>query len=108
MPRALEPHPNPGRGDAGLLIYKQSLARFIKIGEDAGADGFIANHPYRDETFVDGKDDKLTKNAARKPGDPSPWIGRDTYIRYMMIGLECTEGQIAWVQAGKPQTLSSK
>ena len=108
MPRTLEPAANGGRSDSGLLIYKQSLARFIKIGEDAGADGFIANHPYRDQTFIDGKDDKLTKNAARKQGDPSPWIGRNAYIRYMMIGLECLEGQIDWVQAGKPQTTSSK
>lgn len=108
MPRTLEPAVNGGRSDAGLLAYKQSLARFIKIGEDAGADGFIANHPYRDQTFLDGKDDKLTKNAARKASDPSPWIGRNAYIRYMMIGLECVEGQIDWVQAGKPQTTSSK
>jgi metallo-beta-lactamase class B len=108
LPRTLEPLANGGRSDAGLLTYKESLARFIKIGEDAGADGFIANHPYRDQTFIDGKDDKLTKQAARKAGDPSPWIGRNAYIRYMMIGLECTEGQIAWVQAGKPQTTSSK
>ena len=107
LPRNLDPALNPGRSDAGLLIYKQSFARFLKIGEDAGADGFIANHPYRDQTFIDGKDDKLTMNAARKPGDPSPWIGRSTYIRYMAIGLECIEGQIGWIQAGKPQAVTS-
>jgi len=88
--------------DSGLLIYKQSFERFLKIGEDGGADGYIANHPYRDQTFLDGKNDKLTKNAARKAGDPSPWIGRSTYIRYMMIGLECAEGEIGWIRAGKP------
>jgi len=107
LPRTLEPNVNGARSDAGLMTYKQSFQRFLKIGEDAGVDGFIANHPYRDQTFIDGKDDKLTKLAARKPGDPSPWIGRSTYIRYMMIGLECIEGQIAWIQAGKPQTVSS-
>jgi hypothetical protein len=98
----LEPNNTPGRGDSGIIVYRDSLARFIKLGEDAGADGFIANHPYRDQTFIDGKDDKITKNAARKPGDPSPWIGRSEYIRYMMIGLECVEAQLGWVQAGKP------
>lgn len=108
MPRTLEPFQNGGRSDAGLLAYKQSFERFFKIGEDAGVDGFIANHPYRDLTFVDGKDDKITKNAARKPGDPSPWLGRSDYIRYMMIGLECLEGQVGWIQAGKPQAVSSK
>jgi metallo-beta-lactamase class B len=108
LPRTLEPGAFEARAtDMGLLIYKQSLERFIKIGEDGGADGFIANHPYRDQTFIDGKDDKLTMNAARKPGDPSPWIGRSTYIRYMAIGLECIEGQIGWIQAGKPQAVTS-
>jgi len=103
LPRTLEPGSfEPPFADSGLLIYKQSLEHFIKIGEDAGADGFIANHPYRDQTFVDGKNDKLTKNAARKPGDPSPWIGRSAYIRYMMVGLECAEGEIGWIRAGKP------
>jgi metallo-beta-lactamase class B len=103
LPRALEPGGEVGRADAGLVVYKQSLERFIKIGEDAGADGYIANHPYRDQTFVDGKEDKIAKNGARKPGDPSPWIGRSEYVRYMMISLECTEALTGWIQAGKPQ-----
>jgi metallo-beta-lactamase class B len=103
LPRALEPGGETGRADSGLLIYRQSLERFVKIGEDAGADGYIANHPYRDQTFVDGKDDKITKNAARKPGDPSPWIGRSAYIRYMLISVECTEALTGWIEAGRPQ-----
>ena len=103
LPRALEPGGEAGRADAGLLIYRQSLERFIRIGEDAGADGYIANHPYRDQTFIDGRDDKIAKNRARKAGDPSPWIGRSTYIRYMLISLECTEALTGWVRAGRPQ-----
>jgi metallo-beta-lactamase class B len=104
LPRTLEPGAFEARAtDMGLLIYKQSLERFIKIGEDGGADGFIANHPYRDQTFLNSKDDKISKNSMRKPGDPSPWTGRSTYIRYMMIALECNEAQIGWIQAGKPK-----
>ena len=104
LPRTLEPGAFEARAtDMGLLIYKQSLARFIKIGEDGGADGFIANHPYRDQTFLNSKDDKISRNLMRKPGDPSPWLGRSTYIRYMMIALECNEAQIGWIQAGKPK-----
>jgi metallo-beta-lactamase class B len=103
LPRTLEPGGEIGRADSGLLTYRQSLERFIGIGEDAGADGYIANHPYRDQTFVDGKDDKITRNRARKRGDPSPWIGRSTYIRYMLISLECTEALTGWVQAGRPR-----
>lgn len=104
LPRTLEPGAFEARAtDMGLLIYKQSLERFIKIGEDGGADGFIANHPYRDQTFLNAKEDKISKNSMRKSGDPSPWIGRGTYIRYMMIALECNEAQIGWIQAGKPK-----
>jgi len=102
IPRSLEPTGQPGRMDAGLTAYKQSFQRFLKLGEDAGVDGYIANHPYRDLTFVDGKTDRIAKNQARKPGDPSPFIDRGTYIRYMMIGMECIEEQEGWVRAGKP------
>jgi metallo-beta-lactamase class B len=106
IPRALGPSGQVGRMDSGILAYKQSFERFLKLGEDAGADGYIANHPYRDLTFVDGKNDRMTKNAARKPGDPSPFIDRGTYIRYMMISMECIEAQEGWVRAGKPETSS--
>jgi hypothetical protein len=49
------------------------------------------------------KDDKISSNLMRKLGDPSPWLGRSTYIRYMMIALECNEAQSGWIQAGKPK-----
>ncbi len=102
IPRSLEPTGQPGRMDAGALAYKQSFARFFQLGEDAGADGYIANHPYRDLTFVDGKNDRIAKNEARKPGDPSPFIDRGTYIRYMAVSMECIDAQEGWVRAGKP------
>jgi len=106
IPRTLGPSGQVGRMDAGMLAYKQSFERFFKLGEDAGVDGYIANHPYRDLTFVDGKNDRIGKNAARKQGDPSAFIDRGTYIRYMMISMECIEAQEGWVRAGKPQTSS--
>jgi len=37
------------------------LERFIKIGEDRGADGYIASHPCRDQTFIDGKNGHAPK-----------------------------------------------
>jgi len=106
IPRAFEPTGQPGRMDAGMLAYKQSFERFFKLGEDAGVDGYIANHPYRDLTFVDGKTDRIAKNQARKPGAPSPFIDRGTYIRYMTISMECIEAQEGWLHAGKPQISS--
>ena len=54
--------------DAGMLAYKLSFDRFFKIGEEAGVDGYIANHPYRDQTFIDGK-------AEQDRGASSPQAG---------------------------------
>ena len=102
IPRTFEPSGQAGRMDAGMLAYQQSFERFFKIGEDAGVDGYIANHPYRDQTFIDGKSDRIAKEQARKPGEPSVFIDRGTYIRYYMISVECIEAQVGWVRAGKP------
>src|SRR5260370_23730276 len=70
IPRALGPTGQVGRMDAGMLAYKQSFERFFKLGEGAGADGYIANHPYRGLSFVDGRNDKLTNNPAAHPVAP--------------------------------------
>ena len=102
IPRELGPAGQVGRMDAGMLAYKQSFDRFFKIGEEAGVDGYIANHPYRDQTFVDGKTDRVAGLQARKPGTPHPFIDRGTYIRYYMISVECIEAQEGWVRAGRP------
>ena len=102
IPRSLEPTGQVGRMDAGMLAYKESFERFFKLGEDAGVDGYIANHPYRDQTFIDGKNDRIAKELARKPGEPNTFIDRGTYIRYYMISVECIEAQEGWVRACKP------
>jgi len=102
IPRELGPAGPVGRTDAGMVAYKQSFDRFFKIGEEAGADGYIANHPYRDQTFVDGKTDRIAALRARKPGEPHPFIDRGTYIRYYTISVECIEAQEGWVRAGRP------
>jgi hypothetical protein len=82
--------------------YKQSFDRFFKIGEEAGVEGYIANHPYRDQTFIDRKTDRIAALQARKPGQPHPFIDRGTYTRYYMISVECIEAQEGWVRAGRP------
>ena len=102
IPRDFTPTGTTGRMDAGMLAYKESFSRFFKLGEDASVDGYIANHPYRDLTFVDGKNDRIAKNAARKQGEPSAFINRETYIRYMSVAMECIDAQEGWTRAGKP------
>ena len=83
IPRELGPTGQVGRMDAGMVAYKQSFDTFFKIGEGAGVDGYIANHPYRDQTFIDGKTDRIAALQARKPGEPHPFIDRGTYIRVL-------------------------
>jgi len=102
IPRELGPTGQVGRMDAGMLAYKESFDRFFKIGEEAGVEGYIANHPYRDQTYIDGKTDRIAALHARKPGEPHPFIDRGTYIRYFMISVECIEAQEGWVRAGRP------
>jgi metallo-beta-lactamase class B len=102
IPRELGPAGQVGRMDAGMLAYKQSFDRFFTIGQEAGVDGYIANHPYRDQTFIDGKTDRIAALQARKRGEPHPFVDRGTYIRYYMISVECIEAQEGWVRAGRP------
>ena len=70
IPRALEPTGQVGRMDAGMLAYKQSFERFFKLGEDAGADGYIANHPYRDQTLRRRQDRQNRQEASPQTGRP--------------------------------------
>jgi metallo-beta-lactamase class B len=83
-------------GIEALTDYKASMRRFAKLGQDAGVDAIVSNHPWFDDTYVDGKTDKAARALSRKPGDPNPWvIGPGEYMLTMMADLECTETSIA-------------
>jgi metallo-beta-lactamase class B len=74
-----------------LRQYALSASKFNEIGATAKVDGVISNHPYLDNTFIDGAHDKITAIAQRKPGEPNPWlVGGETYRRYMGVIMECT------------------
>jgi metallo-beta-lactamase class B len=77
--------------------YIASAERFRDIAAKAGADGVIANH-----TNFDGSKVKLPKLAARKPGDPHPYvIGADSVRRYPTVAdRRCAKA--APDRAGKP------
>jgi metallo-beta-lactamase class B len=84
------------RGMDSLIQYQTGFERFMKIGEDEHVDGTISNHPWFDNTYTDGKTDKMTKAASRKPGDPNPWVvGQGEYVLSMMANLECLESSMA-------------
>ena len=53
----------------------------------AGADVIVSNH-----TAFDGSKTKLPALAARKPGDPHPYVvGADSVARYLTVAEECAK-----------------
>jgi metallo-beta-lactamase class B len=65
--------------------YIKSAERFRDAAARAGADALIANH-----TNLDGSKTKLPAVAARKAGDPNPYvIGADGVRRYLTVADEC-------------------
>jgi metallo-beta-lactamase class B len=65
--------------------YIASARRFRDIAAKAGADVLIANH-----TEFDGTKRKLPALAARRPGEPHPYvIGTDAVSRYVTVAEEC-------------------
>jgi metallo-beta-lactamase class B len=71
--------------------YIESAQKFRDRARAAGADGMIANH-----TNLDGSKRKFPQLAARKPGDPHPYVlGTEAVMRYLTIAEECAKGGLA-------------
>jgi metallo-beta-lactamase class B len=67
--------------------YIDSARRFRSIVAKSGADVIIANHTNFDESKR-----KIPALAARKPGDPHPYvIGNDAVQRYLTVAEECAK-----------------
>jgi metallo-beta-lactamase class B len=67
--------------------YSDSARRFRDIAAKAGADIVIANH-----TIFDGSKTKLPALAARKAGQPNPYVvGKEGVLRYMTTVDECAQ-----------------
>jgi len=78
--------------------YIASAERFRDIAAKAGADGVIANH-----TNFDGSKVKLPKLAARKPGDPHPYvIGAESVRRYLTVADECAKAALIDLKTNAP------
>lgn len=87
-PASLGPTPYAG----GLLEYEKSLARFTKLGIDAGVDGVISNHPVSDDT-----PQKVAVLMSRGRNGPNPWIvGKATYRIYMGAWIEAVQAITAY------------
>jgi metallo-beta-lactamase class B len=77
--------------DDGLRQYVQSLERFGAVTKRLGVDVEIQNHP-----LYDGFAPKLERLAARRDGDPHPFVvGTDAYQRFLTVMSECANAQLA-------------
>jgi metallo-beta-lactamase class B len=73
--------------DYWFKSYIGSAQKFRDAARQAGADGMIANHPR-----LDGSNRKFPLLAARKPGDPHPYVtGTEGVLRYLTIAEECAK-----------------
>jgi metallo-beta-lactamase class B len=74
--------------------YILSAQRFSTLARNAGADVILSNH-----TNFDGSKTKLPALAARKPGDPHPYVvGRDSVARYLTVAEECAKAGLLRVK----------
>lgn len=72
-------------------IYSRSAQRFRDIVARENAEIVLANH-----TAFDGSKQHLPKLAARKPGEPNPYvIGKEGVLRYMTVVDECAKAGLA-------------
>jgi metallo-beta-lactamase class B len=77
--------------------YIASARRFREAAAKAGADVFLSNHP-----SWDGSNDKMARLAARKAGEPHPYvIGAKSVQNYFTIAEHCA-------RAGKLRVAQSK
>jgi len=68
-----------------LVAYAESARRFRQTAAAAGADIILSNHPPYDGSTV-----KIPMMAARRAGDPNPYvIGVDAVSRYLTVAEEC-------------------
>jgi metallo-beta-lactamase class B len=70
--------------------YINSAVSYEDVVKNAKPDIILSNH-----TIFDGSLDKFAALAARKPGDPHPFVvGQDSVQRYVKVAEECARGQL--------------
>jgi len=79
------------RSPERFRTYIESAERFRDIAAKAGADALISNH-----TNLDGSKMKMSALAARKPGEPHPYvIGKEAVGGYLTVAAECAKAALA-------------
>jgi metallo-beta-lactamase class B len=81
---------NFGPNRPRLLSYADQAARFRGIADRANADIILSNH-----TQYDGSKTKLPAVAARRAGEPHPYVvGKDGVRRYLTVVGECARAAV--------------
>ena len=70
--------------------WSASAARFRDIADKAGADTYLAIHPFYDNLL-----EKIHFIQYRKPGEPHPMVSKDNLDRFLTIIKECSDAQVA-------------
>jgi metallo-beta-lactamase class B len=74
----------------GFQTYINSAVSYEDVVKKAGPDIILSNH-----TIFDGSLAKFAALAARKPGDPHPFVvGQDSVQRYVKVAEECARAQL--------------
>ena len=73
--------------------WSASAARFQAIAAKAGADTYLAIHPFYDNAL-----EKIHLLQYRKPGDPNIMVNKDNLNRFLTIIKECTDAQLARIE----------
>jgi metallo-beta-lactamase class B len=77
--------------DDGLRQYVASLAHFAEVTHHAGVEVELENHTLFDDTWT-----KAAALAARKPGDPNPFVvGDRDYQAFLRVLSDCTSAALA-------------
>jgi metallo-beta-lactamase class B len=77
--------------DEGLATYLKSVRHYKQESAKAGVDVIMQNHP-----LMYPLPDMLERLAARKKGDPNPFVvGKNNYQKFVDVMETCTEVNIA-------------
>lgn len=77
--------------DDGLRQYVDSLAHFAEVTHRARVEVELENHTLFDDTWT-----KAAALAARKPGDPNPFVvGDRDYQAFLRVVSDCTGAELA-------------
>jgi metallo-beta-lactamase class B len=82
---------NPNLAPETMQQYARAIENFKEVTRRMKVEVEVQNHPLFDNTL-----EKAAKLAARKPGEPHPFVvGEEGYQRFLDVISECIKAQMA-------------